>query len=77
MRYLGLDLGRATIGLAVADDILGIARALETVRRRSETDDLAALKRVALDYDVGRAVLGLPGRLIEFGLPTTSHIGSG
>ena len=60
MRYLGLDLGRATIGLALADDILGIASALQTVRRRSETADLAALKRVALDYDVGRAVLGLP-----------------
>ena len=60
VRYLGLDLGRATIGLALADDILGIASALQTVRRRSETADLAALKRVALDYDVGRAVLGLP-----------------
>ena len=60
MRYLGLDLGRATIGLALADDVLRTARALETVRRKSESDDLAALKRVAADYEVGHAVLGLP-----------------
>lgn len=60
VRYLGLDLGRATIGLALADDVLRTASALETVRRKSESDDLAALKRVAVDYEVGRAVLGLP-----------------
>ena len=60
MRYLGLDLGRATIGLALADDVLRTARALETVRRSTEAADLAALRRVAADYEVTRAVLGLP-----------------
>ena len=60
MRYLGLDLGRATIGLALADDVLRTARALRTLRRAGEPQDLAALKRVAEDYEVGLAVLGLP-----------------
>ncbi len=60
MRYLGLDLGRATIGLALADDVLRTARALRTVRRSREADDLAEVKRVAEDYEVGQAVLGLP-----------------
>ncbi len=60
MRYLGLDLGRATIGVALADDILGTARALETVRRSSDAADLTALQRVAGDYEVARAILGLP-----------------
>lgn len=60
MRYLGLDLGRATIGLALADDVLLTARALETVRRTAEAADLAALRRVAEEYEVTRAVLGLP-----------------
>jgi putative Holliday junction resolvase len=60
MRYLGLDLGRATIGLALADDVLRTARALRTLRRASEREDLAALKRVAEEYEVGLAVLGLP-----------------
>ncbi len=60
MRYLGLDLGRATIGLAVADDVLRTARPLETVRRTSEAADLAALRRVADEYEVSTVVLGLP-----------------
>jgi putative holliday junction resolvase len=60
MRYLGLDLGRATIGLALADDVLRTARALETVRRTGDAADLAALRRVAEDYEVTAAVLGLP-----------------
>ena len=60
MRYLGVDLGRATIGLALADDVLHTARPLETVRRSTEASDLAALRRVADDFEVSRVILGLP-----------------
>lgn len=60
MRYLGLDLGRATIGLALADDVLRTAQPLETVRRTSEPADLAALRRVVDEYEVSQVVLGLP-----------------
>jgi putative Holliday junction resolvase len=60
MRYLGLDVGRATIGLALADDVLRTARALATVRRSTIAADLGALRRVAEEYEVDRAVAGLP-----------------
>jgi putative Holliday junction resolvase len=60
MRFLGLDLGRATIGLALADEVLRTARPLRTVRRRGEAEDLAALRAVVAEYEVERAVLGLP-----------------
>lgn len=60
MRYLGVDLGRATIGLALADDVLRTARALRTVRRTRPDDDLAAVKKLAEEYEVELAVLGLP-----------------
>jgi len=60
MRYLGLDLGRASIGLAVADDVLRTARPLRTLRRRGERLDLQALRAVVEEYEVTRAVLGLP-----------------
>jgi putative Holliday junction resolvase len=60
MRYLGLDLGRATIGVALADDVIRTARALETIRRTTETRDLAAIREIAEQYEVTRAVLGLP-----------------
>jgi putative holliday junction resolvase len=60
VRYLGLDVGRATIGLALADDVLRTARALRTLRRTGEERDLAALRRVAEEYEVTSAVVGLP-----------------
>jgi putative holliday junction resolvase len=60
MRTLGLDLGRATIGLAVSDDVLRVARPLHTIRRRSGAADLAALRSVIEEYEVTRLVLGLP-----------------
>jgi putative holliday junction resolvase len=60
MRTLGVDLGRVRIGLAVADDLLRAARPLRTIVRRNERADLEAIAAVARDYEVARAVLGLP-----------------
>jgi putative pre-16S rRNA nuclease len=60
MRYLGVDLGRARIGLALADDVLRQARPYRVVQRRGEARDLAAIAQAAREYEVGRAVLGLP-----------------
>ncbi|MEI7705612.1 MAG: Holliday junction resolvase RuvX [Deltaproteobacteria bacterium] len=60
MRYLGIDLGRARIGLALADDILRTARPLRAVERRNEKADLDTIGEVAREYEVTRAVVGLP-----------------
>jgi putative Holliday junction resolvase len=60
MRTLGVDLGRVRIGLALADDVLRTARALTTLTRRGEAEDLAQIAALARDYEVTRAVLGLP-----------------
>jgi putative holliday junction resolvase len=60
VRYLGVDLGRARIGLAIADDVLRTAKPLLTVERRGGTRDLAAIAAAAREYEVDRAVLGLP-----------------
>lgn len=60
MRYLGVDLGRARIGLALADDVLRQARPFRVVQRRDESKDLAAIAEAAREYEVGRAVVGLP-----------------
>jgi putative holliday junction resolvase len=60
MRYLGVDLGRARIGLALADDVLRQARPLRVVHRRGGAKDLDAIAEAARDYEVGRAVVGLP-----------------
>jgi putative Holliday junction resolvase len=60
VRTLGLDVGRATIGLALADDVLRTARPLRTLRRAGTEQDLAALRQVVEAYEVTRAVVGLP-----------------
>jgi len=60
MRYLGLDLGRVRIGLALADDVLRTARPHSIVKRRGDAADLAAIAEVAREYEVTQAVLGLP-----------------
>ncbi len=60
MRYLGLDVGRARIGLALADDVLRTARAHATVHRRGDAADLAAIGEVAREFEVTQAVVGLP-----------------
>ena len=60
MRYLGVDVGRAKIGLALADDVLRTARALRTLRRSGEARDLAEIREVAEEFEVARAVVGLP-----------------
>ena len=60
MRYLGVDVGRARIGLALADDVLRTARPHATVARRSDAADLAAIGEVAAAFEVTLAVVGLP-----------------
>ncbi len=60
MRHLGVDLGRARIGLALADDVLRTARPLRVVTRRAEEADLRAIADAAREYEVDRVVLGLP-----------------
>ncbi len=60
MRYLGIDLGRARIGLALADDVLRTARPLKAVARRDEATDLGAIGDVAREYEVTQAIVGLP-----------------
>jgi putative Holliday junction resolvase len=73
MRTLGIDLGRARIGLALADDVLRTARPLETVRHRSEGADLARIVAVAREWDVGRAVVGLPVNMDGSEGPAARH----
>jgi putative Holliday junction resolvase len=60
MRYLGIDVGRVRIGVAIADDVLRTARPLRAVERRGDAPDLAILSAVAEEFEVTQAVVGLP-----------------
>lgn len=60
MRYLALDVGDRTIGLAVGDDTFGLVRPLKTVRRRGIAADLESLRQIVAKEEVAALVIGLP-----------------
>lgn len=60
MRYLALDVGDRTIGLAVGEETFGLARPLRTIRRRGVAADLETLRAIVAKEDIGAIVIGLP-----------------
>lgn len=59
-RYLGLDLGTKTIGLALSDGGHRIASPYTTLKRRKFKEDAAELTAIIERESVGALVLGLP-----------------
>ena len=62
MRYLGLDLGSKTLGLAISDKLGMIASSLKTIRFEEEKieDSLEELGKIVLENEIEAFVLGLP-----------------
>ncbi len=56
----GLDLGTATIGVAVSDAFLSVATPLLTIRRKKFTLDAEALIAILEARAIGGVILGLP-----------------
>ena len=59
-RWLGVDLGSKTLGLAVTDPNLIIATPLKTLPRIKFSKDLPNLQRVIVEHNVSSFVFGLP-----------------
>ena len=66
MRRLGLDVGRARVGVAISDPLGMTAQPLGQVPAGQK--DLADLKALIADYDIDKVVVGKP--LNRFGEPT-------
>jgi putative holliday junction resolvase len=60
MRWMGLDYGDKTIGVALSDELGFTAQGLETIRRRTPEHDAARLEEIIKTYDVTEIVVGLP-----------------
>ncbi len=61
MRYLGLDLGSRTLGVAISDKSGTIARNLEIIRHNEDYDSLVPkVKEIVEEYGVDEIVLGYP-----------------
>ena len=62
-RILGLDFGTKTVGVAVSDELLLTAQAVETIWREKPgklRQTLARIEELANSYGVEKIVLGLP-----------------
>lgn len=56
----GLDLGTATIGIAVSDTYRRVATPLETIKRKKFSKDAEDLLKIIRDREIAGLVLGLP-----------------
>ena len=62
MRYLGLDLGTKTLGVAISDKLGMIASSLKTIRFENEDYNslVPEVKDLIKEYEISTVVLGLP-----------------
>jgi putative pre-16S rRNA nuclease len=60
VRFMGLDVGKARIGVAVSDETGLIARGIATLQRTSRTKDFEILARLVEENEVGHVVVGNP-----------------
>jgi putative holliday junction resolvase len=60
MRWMGLDYGDKTIGVAVSDELGWTAQGLETIQRRKPENDMDRLEAIMKEYDVTEIIVGLP-----------------
>lgn len=63
MRIMGLDVGAATVGVAISDELLYTAQGIEVIRRQYENklrQTYARIEQLAEEYDVGLIVVGYP-----------------
>ena len=62
MRWMGLDYGTKTIGVAVSDPLGWTAQGITTIKRQGRKADLDQLRHLVKEYEVTGFVLGLPKR---------------
>ncbi len=63
MRIMGLDYGAITVGVAISDELLLTAQAIEVIRRKQENklrQTYARIEALAQQYDVEEIVVGYP-----------------
>lgn len=62
MRYLGIDLGSKTVGLAMSDLTGTIATSFKTIFFKNEDyqSTIDEIKQIVNDYDIKKIIIGLP-----------------
>lgn len=62
MKYMGLDLGSKTLGIAISDTTKTIANVLTTLRFKDENYDslIEPLKKIVEEENISKIILGYP-----------------
>ncbi|NEW04558.1 Holliday junction resolvase RuvX [Paenibacillus sp. SYP-B3998] len=60
MRWMGLDYGDKTIGVAISDELGWTAQGLEVIHRRKPGEDFDRLTAIVSQYGVTEIIVGLP-----------------
>jgi putative Holliday junction resolvase len=63
MRFVGLDVGQKTVGIAVSDELELVAHPLRTIARRPKrriAEDCAEVMKLVEEYAVAGIVVGMP-----------------
>lgn len=62
MRYLGIDLGSKTVGLAMSDPTRTIASTFKTIFFKNEDykSTIDEIKNIVEEYEIKKIILGLP-----------------
>ncbi len=77
MRYLGLDYGSVTVGIAVSDELLLTAQPLETVFRKEENKLRKTCQRIEeliREYGITGIVLGNPLHMDDSASPVSEAV---
>lgn len=62
-RYMALDLGDNTIGVAVSDPLNITAQGIKTIRRENYKKDFIELKNIIEQFGITTIIVGLPKKL--------------
>lgn len=59
-RYIGLDLGTKTIGVAISDPFLMFANGLVTIKRENVRSDIEQIKKIIEENEITKVIIGMP-----------------
>ena len=60
MRALGLDVGQATIGVAMTDEAAIAAHPLRVISRSGTDNDVSAIQTLVAEHAITDVVIGMP-----------------
>ena len=74
MKIMGLDLGKARIGVAMCDELEILATGYETIYCKSLTKDVLSVANIVKKFSIKKIVVGLPLQMNGSGGTMTDYV---